>query len=431
MEIAKEYYLKVVTNPGSAYLIETDGRGAKFNNPFQRNFQYLLDLEVSPESLFECGFTRTQNSDWPYSWGRPSGGAGKNDHPNKCYGQGRINPYYVYGDFDPADKRRDVTACFTGNTGKAGEILMSWARGSREKGGLTTNKFDEARMDDPYIPAQRASGVNWQQVRMGEVMLDLAYAAAATGDVATAKTYFKKVRARAFSPADQATKVVAYVDGMSGQALLDGIEQELKLETGGEGKRRWDTILFGTFPKHIQEMRNNMRAMIAGLESNGYYTFANGVQISSFVFTKKVKIKDVDPTLDLLTYQTPDGLLETDPKYPVLVPGWRGTNNGWASYLGTLSAALQTNHIAIRGMFRYIDPASAEGLALIADGYAKSPWGSNLVSNKLEYTDDLFLGYPDGSYAAGLPPRYIMPLAYSTLSTSNGNLTQGYGHASE
>lgn len=431
MAVAKEYFLKTVTNPGSAYLIETDTRGAKFDNPFQLNFQKLLDLEVSPESLFEAGYTRTQNSDWPYSWGRPSGGAGANDRPNKCYGQGRINPYYVFGDFDPADKRRDVTACFTGNTGKAGEILMSFARGNREKGGLCTNKFDEARMNDPYIPRQRQSGVNWQQVRMGEVMLDLAYAAAASDDEATAKTYFKRVRARAFSSADQATKVVAYVDGMSGAALLAGIEQELKLETGGEGKRRWDTILFGTFPKHIQEMRNNMRAMIAGLETNGYYTFPNGVQISSFIYTKKVKIKDVDSSLDLLTYQTPAGLAESDPKYPVLVPGWRGTNNGWADYLGTLSAALQTNHIAIKGMFRYIDPASAEALALVADGYVKSPWGSNLVANKVEYTDDFFLGYPDGSYAAGLPPRYIMPLSYSTLSTSNGNLTQGYGHASE
>lgn len=431
MNTAKEYFLKVVNNPGSAHLIETDDRGAKFDNPFQRNFQYLLDLEVSPESLFECGYTRTQNSDWPYSWGRPSGGAGSNDHPNKCYGQGRINPYYVFGDFDPSDKRRDVTACFTGNTGKAGEILMSFARGNREKGGLASNKFDEARMSDPYIPKQRQSGVNWQQVRLGEVMLDLAYAAAATGDEATAKMYFKKVRGRAFSSADQTTKVNAYVDAMSGQALLNGIEQELKLETGGEGKRRWDTILFGTFPKRIQEMRDNMRAMIAGLETNGYYTFPNGVQISSFVFTKKLKIKDVDPTLDLLTYQTPAGLTESDPKYPVLVPGWRGTNNGWADYLATLSPVLQQNHLAIKGMFRYIDPASAEGLALIAEGYVKSPWGINLVTNKVEYTDDFFLGYPDGSYAAGVPPRYIMPLAYSTLSTSNGNLTQGYGHASE
>jgi hypothetical protein len=431
MSTAKEYFLKVVNNPGSSYLIESDNRGDKFNNPFQRNFQYLLDLEVSPESLFECGYTRTQNSDWPYSWGRPSAGAGSNDHPNKSYGQGRINPFYVFGDFDPSDKRRDVTACFTGNTGKAGEILMDFSRGSRQKGGLASNKFDESRMNDPYIVKQRQSGVNWQQVRLGEVMLDLAYAAAASDDEATAKIYFKKVRSRAFSSANQATKVNTYVDGMSGQTLLEGIEQELKLETGGEGKRRWDTIVFGTFPKRIQEMRDNMRAMIAGLETNGYYTFTNGVEISSYVYTKSLKIKSVDASLDLLTYQTPEGLDESDAKYPVLAPGWRGTNNGWADYLGTLSAALQNNHIAIKGMFRYIDPASVEGLAIIADGYKKSPWGNNLVANKVEYTDDLFLGYPDGSYAAGVPPRYIMPLGYATLSTSNGNLTQGYGHASE
>ncbi|WP_370479165.1 RagB/SusD family nutrient uptake outer membrane protein [Tamlana flava] len=431
MATAKEYFLETLNNLGSAYLIETDDRGPQFDNPFQRNFQYLLDLEISPESLFECGYTRFQNSDWPYSWGRPSGGAGSNDHPNKAYGQGRINPYYVYNDFDPADKRRDVTACFTGNTGKAGEILMSWVRGNRERGGLASNKFDESRMADPPVFSQRRSGVNWQQVRLGEVMLDLAYAAAATGDETTAKTYFKKVRSRAFSSANQATMVNSYVDAMSGQILLEGIEQELKLEMGGEGKRRWDTILFGTFPKHIQEMRDNMRAMIAGLETDGYYTFSNGVQISSYIFTKKVKIKDVDPSLDLMTYQTPEGLSESDPTYPVLVPGWRGTSNQWGDYLATLTPELQMNHIAQHGMFRYIDPASVEGLALLADGYQLSPWGINLVNNKAEYTDDFFLGYPDGSYAAGVPPRYIMPLGYTTLSTSNGNLTQGYGHALE
>ncbi|UKM66492.1 RagB/SusD family nutrient uptake outer membrane protein [Flavobacteriaceae bacterium GSB9] len=431
MQTAKEFYLKVVNDSGSAYLIETDDRGAGFDNPFQLNFQKLLDLEVSPESLFECGYTRTQNSDWPYSWGRPSGGAGSNDRPNKCYGQGRINPYYYYSDFDPDDKRREITACITGNTGKAGEILMSWVRGNRERGGLASNKFDEARMSDPYIPRQRQSGVNWQQVRMGSVMLYLAYAAAATGDEATAKTYFKKVRGRAFSAADQATKVNAYVDGLTGQALLKGIEMELKLETGGEGVTRWDMVLFGTMPERIQTMRDNMRDMINGIESDGYYTFDNGDQISAYIYTKHVSIKDVDPSLDLLTTQTPEGLSESDSRYPVLVPGWRGTNNGWADYLTTLSPDLQKNHLAIRGLYRYIDPASAEGLALLADGYELSPWGINLVEAKAEYTDDLFKGYPDGSYAAGVPPRYIMPLSGDALRTSNGNLTQGYGHASE
>ena len=56
---------------------------------------------------------------------------------------------------------------------------------------------------------------------------------------------------------------------------------------------------------------------------------------------------------------------------------------------------------------------------------------NNIVANEGHYTDDLFKGYPDGSAASGLPPRYILPLSQTTLATSNGNFTQGYGHASE
>jgi hypothetical protein len=47
--IAKTYLEKCMENPGSAYLITSDERGEGYNNPFQRNFQYNMDLEVSPE----------------------------------------------------------------------------------------------------------------------------------------------------------------------------------------------------------------------------------------------------------------------------------------------------------------------------------------------------------------------------------------------
>ncbi|HBT08971.1 MAG TPA: RagB/SusD family nutrient uptake outer membrane protein, partial [Leeuwenhoekiella sp.] len=176
MELAKTHYLNVVNNPGSARLIENDDRGEGYNNPFQRNFQYLMDLEVSPESIYESGYTRGFNSDFPYSFGRPSGGGGSNAYPTKNYGQARIYASFYYGDFVPEDKRRDVTACVTANSGAASERLIDFSPGSREKGGLALNKLDEARFADPYIAAQRRSGCNWQQLRMADVMLDLAYA---------------------------------------------------------------------------------------------------------------------------------------------------------------------------------------------------------------------------------------------------------------
>lgn len=430
MAIAKTHYLNVVNNPGSAYLIETDERGAAFNNPFQRNFQYLMDLQVSPESIFEGGYTRGQNSDFPYSFGRPSGGGGSNAYPPKNYGQARIYASFYYGDFLPNDKRRDVTACVTGNSGAASEVLMNFAPGSREKGGLALNKLDEARFADPYTLKQRQSGCNWQQVRMADVMLDLAYASAATGDEGTARTYFKRVRSRAFSGADQATLVNSYVDALSGPALLDGIAQERKLELAGEGKTRWDMTLYGTMPERIKKMRDKQIAMVEGLKANGYYTFPEtGMTISNYVWTKKVRMSDIDPTLNLLTTQTPPGLATTDPRYPVLVPGWRGTSDLWKDYISTLSSDNVT--LAIQGLYEYIDPNGPIAAALVADGYVRSPWGSNMIANESQYTSDIFKGYPDSYYNAGEPPRYMRAIPFTTLAGSKGLITQGYGHASE
>lgn len=429
MSTAKEYFLRVVNNPGSAYLIESDGRGAAFDNPFQRNFQYLMDLQISPESLFECGYTRGQNSDFPYSWGRPSGGGSKNAYPCKNYGQGRIYASYYYGDFIEGDKRRDVTACITANSGAASEKLINFTPGSREKGGLANNKFDESRFASPYTTKQRNSGMNWQQVRMGDVMLDLAYAAAATGDAATAKTYFTKVRSRAFSEADQAEKVTGYINSFSGQDLLDAIAFERKLELGGEGKTRWDMILYGTMPERIVALRDRQIAMVEGLENDGYYTFPNGMTISSYIWTKKVRMSDIDESLPLLTTQTPAGITKDDPKYGVLVPGWRGTSDLWVDYIAQLNS--DSVNIAIQGLYEYIDPAGDEAAALEADGYVKSDWGSNIVGNKSQYTEDIFKGYPDSYYSSGQPPRYVRAIPFETLANSNGLITQGYGHASE
>src|SRR6185295_10177481 len=197
-QIAKTYLKAVVDNPGSAQLITVDTRGANFNNPFQRNFQYNMDLQVSPESLYEIGETQGQFSERPYAFGRPSGGGGSNAFPCKSYGQSRMFAAYYYGDFDPSDLRRDVTVAVTANAGTCKESIISFAPGSRDLGGLANNKWDESRMAKPYTAAQRASGVNWPMLRMADVILMLAEVNAELNDEAGAKAQLTKVRSRAF-----------------------------------------------------------------------------------------------------------------------------------------------------------------------------------------------------------------------------------------
>lgn len=427
-EIAKTYLADCVANPGSAYLITTDTRGAGFNNPYQLNFQKQMDMLVSPESLYEISETQGQFSERPYAFGRPSGGGGSNAYPCKAYGQSRMYASFYYGDFDQKDLRRDVTSTVTSNSGACSEKLVSFIPGSREKGGLPNNKWDESRMAKPYTAGQRVSGINWTIMRMSDVILMLAEVYAELGDEGKAKAELTKVRSRAFLPADQATKVTAYINGLSGESLKEAIQNERKLELAGEGIRRYDLVRTGKFPEKIKELRDRQKEMVNGLKANGYYTFPNGNTISQFIYVKAVNVSDLGMT-KMLTTQCE--VAETDATYPVRFPGWRGNCDLWSSNNAAYIPSNGTRNLAIVGLFRYIDPAGAEAAALIAAGYKKTDWGNTIVSNEAQYTSNIFKGYTDAYIAAGAPPRYLLPMSSETISKSNGIITNGYGFAQE
>jgi starch-binding outer membrane protein, SusD/RagB family len=424
-EIAKTYLKTCIEVPGSAYLIVTDPRGAGFGNPFQLNFQYNMNLVVSPESLFEIGETQGQFSERPYAFGRPSGGGGANAYPCKAYGQSRMHASFYYGDFDPKDLRRDVTVTVTANSGTASEKIIDFAPGSREKGGLSNNKWDESRMQNPWIAAQRASGVNWPQMRMADVILMLAEADAELGDEASAKAELKKVRARAFAAADQTEKVDNYINPLSGEALKEAIQQERKLEFAGEGLRRDDLIRTGKLPAKVKALRDAQKAMVADLKAKGYHTFPNGNTISNYIYVKKVNVASLGMTKMLTTQCT---VPETDPTYPVRFPSWRGNSDLWTS-IGT--AASGDRNLAIQGLFNYINPNGVEAAALVAQGYVKTAWGANIVAYEDQFTNNIFKGYTDAHYGSGFPPRYLFPLSSETISKSNGLITNGYGFSQQ
>lgn len=426
-EIAQTYFEALLANPGTAYLITTDTRGTGFGNPFQRNFQYNMDLVVSPESLYEVGFTRAVgNSDYPYAFGRPSNGGGSNAYPCKSYGQSRIHASFYYGEYDNKDMRRDVTVAVTCNSGSASEIMIEFKPGNRSTGGLANNKWDESRMANPYTQGQRTSGVNQVQLRMADVILMLAEVYAELDDEDAAKAELTKVRSRAFTTADQAIKVTGYIDALTGDALKAAIQEERKFELAGEGIRRSDLIRTGTMPEAIKKRRDLQKAMVAGLVSDGYYTFANGNQISNYIYVKKVNVGDLGMTKMLTTECiVPD----TDPTWPVKFPGWRGNSDAW--YSNGFLPTSGTRNLAIQGMFRYIDPAGPEAAALVAAGYVKTAWAKNIVDYKDEYSINIFKGYTDAYYAAGVPPRYMTPLSSETISKSNGLITNGYGFAQQ
>lgn len=401
-----EQYLSAALNEqkGTLRLLTSDDRGYA-NNPFQLHWQYLHNKKVSPESLFEVGNVSPNQSEHPYSQGRPSNGGNSNAAPCKVFGAIRILPSFYYMGYEDGDKRMDASMTVTGSTGDGNEAILSFNAGSRLNGGISINKWDDNRMDPPYVASSRNSGINYCPSHLADMMLLLAEAKAETGDESGALNLVNQLRERAFGDASH------NLSGLSGDALKDAIWTERKRELLGEGDVRWDMIRSGKFTERTQAVRAEMKAMIAGLEANGYYEFPNGRVISNYIWTKLVE-KDNPLTFD------------ADPSDPALFPGWRGQFD-YTKLDAVASKVKGTAHnLAIEGLFEYIDPNGAKAAALEADGYTKTNWGIDIVAQKNGLFDRNVLS---GLGEAGAAPRYYHPIPFETLNQSKGQVTNGYG----
>ena len=385
--------------------------GRQFGNPYQYFFEQLHgdDAAYADESIYEEPFQQGASGNDPrsYSLGRPSAGGSSNNYPCKAYGQGRINPAFYYGMFDPNDLRRDVACAVTGSTGKGYEKLIPFTPGSTANGGgISCNKFDENRQSTVWTKNQRRSGINAPYMRMAEVYLGLAEAAAALGDETTAKQNLKIIRDRAFGGDGKVDEFIRK-EG----SLLKAVIDERGFEFAGEGDRRFTLIRTGLIAEKIREIKTLSQRMVDGLATNGFFTFDNGNTISLNVWTKMVDAKALYG--HRLTAQCPAGQ-ESD---PVLYPSWRGQNDDWESYGLDYAGNTKTN-LAIKGLFNKL--TDEEIAALEADGYTKTAWGEDIVKNAEEYTTYLFYQY---DYEKA--PIYLFPFSPNTMAT--GGFTNGYG----
>ncbi len=437
-KIAQKYYAECLSNMGTAKYYLTDPRGASdnngrtFGNPYQYFFEQMhqADDQYADESIYEYPMQQGGGNDGrPYSFGRPSNGGSKANYPCKSYGQGRINPAFYYGKFDPNDMRRDVSVAVTGSSGKGFEQILSLAPGSKCNGGLSLNKWDENRQTTVWVSAQRKSGINGPYMRTAEIYLGYAEVCAALGDDVTAKQYLQTVRERSF-PEGKAN-IDEYINSWSGKGgLLRAVIEERGFEYAGEGDRRWTLIRSGYVCENIVDIKNLTTKMMDGLEKDGFYKFDNGNVIPAYIWTKQVDAKTEYG--HRLTAQCPEDKKDD----PVLYPGWRGQNDDWTSYgckyttkdkdgKEVTDTEPKTN-LAIKGLFTYIDPAGEEAAALEADGYTKVSWGASLISgtNRDEYEKYLFYDF-DGKKA----PIYLWPFTPNVISS--GGFTNGYGFQNE
>lgn len=405
-QIAQEYLSAAINEQkGSLRLITSDDRGYA-NNPFQLHWQYIHDKKVSPESLFEVGNVAPNGSEHPYSQGRPSNGGGSNAAPCKVFGAIRILPSFYYTGYEDGDKRMDASMTVTGSTGDGNEAILSFVAGSKLNGGISINKWDDNRMNPPYVAAQRNSGLNYCPSHLADMMLLLAEAKAELGtDNQGALNLINQIRERSFG------NTFNNLSGLSGEALKEAVWVERKRELLGEGDIRWDMIRSGKFTERTLAARAEMKAMIDGLEANGYYEFENGRVISNYIWTKLVE-KETPLTYD------------ADPSDPALFPGWRGQYD--YSKLDAVASKVKgtTHNLAIKGLFEYIDPDGSIAKALENEGYVKTNWSIDIVAQKNTLFDRNILS---GLGEEGAAPRYYHPIPFETLNQSKGKVTNGYG----
>jgi hypothetical protein len=410
IKVAEQYLnAAVTTQSGSARLITSDTRPV--NNPFQKHWQEINSRRISQESLFEIGcMPGIGNSEYGYSMGRPGSNSSVNAYLN-TFAAIRIIPSFFYNAYETGDMRRDVSMVVTGSNAATGqENLLPFGVVTRiGGGGPSINKWDKNRGDVPLYPNAtfRGSGINIVISRMANVILMLAEAKAVSGsDAAGAIALVNQIRTRAFGNSSK------NISGLSGDALLDAIYNERKLELLGEGTVRWDMIRSGKFNERAIAIRKEMADMTAGLQAKGFYTFPSGRTISNYVWTKFVQIGGQVATVT----QTPNA---TD---PALDPGWRGIYNwGIAAYTAT------ARNLAIQGLYNYIDPAGSAAAALIASGYTRVNWGIT-VWNDANAKAMLNAAILDGVVGRETSaPRYFHPIPLTVIDQSKGNVTNGYG----
>ncbi|MBQ9660062.1 MAG: RagB/SusD family nutrient uptake outer membrane protein [Bacteroidales bacterium] len=445
---AQTYFRKVVSGErkGSLRLITTDDRG--LDNPFQRELNYIMDNEVAPSSIFEVGNVAPQQSERPYSQGRPSDGGNANNAPCKVFSGIRVIPTAYYQVWEDGDKRWDASAVVTGSDGKGNEALVNLGTGSRLSGGIAINKWDISKMKEPYTVAPRKSGMNYVFFRMNNTMLKLAEVDLALNNAGEATSLINELRSRA-GVAPLAT------------ATVDDLILEYKRECIGEGDVKFAEIRTGKFTELGKAMRAELKEVIAGLEDDGYYTFDNGRTISCFVWTKLVDISGNGKGVN--THNRVDG-------DPVLSPGWRGIYD-YTQISAVAGVVTGTTHnLAIEGLFTpYIpdeitvtwvdaktseetsktvntsgmtpkqlsdllytgsdqnksgdDPIYKSISAVTPDGYKCADWAIKMVSEQGTLWDYNMLSGIELSDV----PFYFHPIPRETLDQSKGKVTNGYG----
>jgi hypothetical protein len=232
-----------------------------FEGIFKSILAYGQDTQFG-EILFELAYGRTKSGRVGFFIGMQHNSA--DNRFGQASSEVNTSPYYFYS-FDTRDLRRNVSV-----------ELYSYREGGDNAGKqrMTTdwkNNFKMTKWRKSWITPSMGgdlrgasyTGVNWPLMRYSDIVLMFAETEnELNGPTAAAKEALSSVRRRAFSTDLWNTKVVHYVDSVSGSKndFFNAIVDERAWEFGGEMLRKYDLVRWNLLGAKLKEAREeNMK----------------------------------------------------------------------------------------------------------------------------------------------------------------------------
>lgn len=360
-------------------------------NPSFENEWYLINQltldQTYHENLFEIPMGLNITGELGYTVGvRLSSVTSKYGYTNSS-GKLKLTAPLLYS-YDQNDLRRDIT-CSPMEIKNVDDVTTE-AMTKNAPFGIYVGKWDPRKMSDSWLSqnlvatAKHMTGINPVLMRYSQVLLYYAEVmnelagpdGRYTGDAdITAREALAEVHTRAFDDSHKA-EAQAYVDGIASDkdAFFNALVDENMWEFAGEGYRKWNLIRWNLLVEKIGEMKKNyLNSLTDGTYQETVY----------FNYTDSEKTQ-IDMS-SITWYGLPDGKSASD-------------------YQGSISSF---------------------GASNVAEGKSDTQRDTNLPSISSGLVGDDPQNPGEG---VAVKNRYLMPIASTTISASNGKLHNSYGY---
>lgn len=340
-----------------------------FENEWYLSNQLVLDDQYR-ENLFEIAHGLQYSGEMGYTAGIRMNGV-SNWGYNNSSGKVKLTAPFFWS-FDPEDERRDIT-CAPYEYRATDNVLVQTLQGNRPWE-IYVGKWDFRKMSSAWrtmnqnVQQKTGYGINWIVMRYSDALLMFAEVMNELYDADTKGSCGLSAREALGLVHSRAftdkDKAMKYVNSISsGTDFFDAVVQERAWELAGEGIRKYDLIRWGILAEKIQEMRDEY---VNNIVPNAPTKLWYKMQENS---TTEIDYSSI------CWFQAPEG---TDAEL---------TEAGWlsVSYFG----------------------ADAEDGAAAANVIA-----GNLISSGLDAT---------------VVNRHLFPIGRSTITDSNGTLSNSYG----